>query len=141
MSDYDISRFVVPQQNNYAQALSEIKAGHKNSHWIWFIFPQLDGLVRYPSYYTELYSIKSLDEARAFLADEYLGGNLIEITTALLDLPTDSPYAVVEGDAVKVKSCMTLFELVSEDNSVFSRVLDKYFKGQRDEKTLKLLGM
>lgn len=136
----DISRFVSAQKRDYLQALSEIKAGHKRSHWIWYIFPQIDGL-GYSSM-AQFYAIKDLDEAKAFLNDTYLGKNLREISEALLNLECSDP-GVVMGypDDLKLCSSMTLFSLVAEENSVFSKVLDKFYGGKPDRATLRILGL
>lgn len=136
----DISRFVSAQKRDYLQALSEIKAGHKRSHWMWYIFPQIDGL-GYSSM-AQFYAIKDLDEAKAFLNDMYLGKNLREISEALLNLECSDP-GVVMGypDDLKLCSSMTLFSLVAEENSVFSKVLDKFYGGKPDRATLRILGL
>lgn len=136
----DISRFISAQKRDYHQALTEIKAGRKRSHWIWYIFPQIDGL-GYSST-ARFYAIKDLDEARAFLSDPYLGRNLIEISEALLTLDCSDPSLVMGyPDDLKLCSSMTLFSIISEENSVFSRVLDKFYGGRKDGATLRILGI
>lgn len=136
----DISRFISAQRRDYLQALSEIKTGRKRSHWIWYIFPQIDGL-GYSST-ARFYAIKDLDEAKAFLADPYLGRNLIEISEALLNLECSDPSLVMGyPDDLKLCSSMTLFSLISEENSVFTKVLDKFYAGRRDSATLRILGL
>lgn len=136
-SKTDIERFLPPQEACYNQALAEIHRGHKDSHYMWFIFPQLRGLGH--SYYSDYYGISGLDEAKAYLRHPVLGVRLLEITTALLELPCNDPYAVFGGiDTKKLCASMTLFEEVG-DNSLFSDVLQKYFSGKRHAKTLMLL--
>ena len=135
----DLSRFTEAQKNLYLTALSEIKNGRKLSHWMWYIFPQMLGLGR--SSTSQYYGIKNEMEARAFLNDPYLGKNLIEISSVLLGLKTDNPREVFgRPDDIKLKSCMTLFAHISEKDSVFQKVLDKYFNGNKDGRTLKILG-
>ena len=134
----DLSRFVEAHKRDYQTALHEIRNGEKRSHWMWYIFPQMQGLGR--SECSRYYAILDLDEADAFLNDPYLGGHLLEISRALLDQEEDDPRAIFGSpDDLKLKSCMTLFAYVSESDSVFHRVLDKYFHGQADDNTLKIL--
>ena len=139
MKTYDLERFVKAQEHDYSVALEEIRAGRKRSHWIWYIFPQLEGLGR--SHMAEFYGIKDIDEARAYLAHPVLGARLQEISEALMQLESSDPSEVMGGypDDMKLQSCMTLFAAISEDGSVFHRVLDKFFGGQTDAKTLSLL--
>ena len=135
---YNLERFLKMQLYDYEIALSEIKSGRKTSHWIWYIFPQIDGLGR--SSMAKYYSISSLDEAKEYMAHPVLGARLVEISQALLSLPTDDPRAVMGfPDDMKLCSSMTLFSLVSE-NEVFEKVLSKYFGGKRDKRTLEILG-
>ena len=137
---FDLSRFAEAHRSTYPTALAEIRRGRKESHWMWYIFPQIRGLGR--SSTARYYAIQSLDEARAFLDDPYLGGHLTEISEELLSLKTDDPSDVFEWpDDMKLRSCMTLFSLVSEEGSVFHRVLDKFFGGKPDRETLRILGM
>lgn len=138
-SELDLERFQQAQRQMYSQALGEIQAGEKRSHWMWFIFPQLRGLGR--SEYAWFYGIEDLAEARRFLADPYLGANLGEICQALLKLETCDPVAVFgRTDAMKLRSSMTLFAVAAgEGQTVFRQVLDKYFAGKMDGKTLKIL--
>lgn len=140
MQTYDLSRFIIAHKSDYATALSEIKNGHKESHWIWYIFPQLKGLGR--SSTSEYYALQGIEEARAFLEDEYLSSHLIEISRALLEINSDNARAVMgRPDDMKLKSSMTLFSLAKPDEPVFSQVLDKYFQGKPDQRTKKLLGL
>ena len=134
-----LERFIKAQDHTYEVALNEIKAGRKRSHWIWFIFPQIKGLGF--SHMSQLYGIENIDEAREYLANPVLGTRLVEISEALLNLQENDPAVVMGGspDDMKLQSSMTLFAAVSDDNSVFHRVLDKFFDGKKDTKTLELL--
>lgn len=136
---YDLERFTRAQERDYKIALHEIKAGQKQSHWIWYIFPQLKDLGY--SYNAKFYGIENLDEAKSYLAHPVLGKRLTEISEALLNLPENDPVIVMNGniDAMKLKSSMTLFAYISEKNSVFHKVLEKFFGGGRDEKTINLI--
>ena len=135
---YDLNRFLTAQEQDYAQALAEIRAGRKRSHWIWYIFPQLRGLGY--SYNAEYYGLADAEEARRYLAHPVLGARLREITEALLELPESDPIRVMgRPDDLKLCSSMTLFEYVSVQDSVFGKVLDKYYGGRRDAATLQLL--
>ena len=138
MNTHSIERFIEPQDFLYATALTEIKAGKKSSHWMWFIFPQLRGLGR--SAMARIYGIEGLDEAWAYLSHPILSAHLIEISEALLQLNTQNPEEIFgEIDARKLQSSMTLFVLISEDGSVFHQVLDRFYDGQMDDHTLELL--
>ena len=138
MNTHSIERFIVPQDFLYATALAEIKASKKFSHWMWFIFPQLRVLGR--SAMSHIYGISGVDEARAYLSHPILSARLMEISEALLQLNTQNPEEIFgEIDARKLQSSMTLFALISEDGSVFHRVLARFYNGQMDGKTLKLL--
>ena len=135
---YDLERFISAQENSYKTALSEISNGEKVSHWIWYIFSQLKGLGR--SYNSEYYGIKNVDEAKSYLSHPILSARLLEITEALLNLNENNPLKVMGSpDDLKLKSCMTLFAYISEDGSIFHQVLEKYFGGSRDEKTLSII--
>lgn len=134
---YDLSRFHKAQRGDYATALAEIRAGRKRSHWIWYIFPQIQGLGF--SSTSQYYAIENLDEARAYLADPVLRERLLEISGALLALPDSDPSAVMGyPDDLKLKSSMTLFELAEPDCPVFPAVLEKFFGGERDIRTIRL---
>ena len=133
-----VSRFLEAQRWSYEDALREIRAGRKESHWIWFIFPQLKGLGQ--SYTAEKYGIRDLDEAAEYLSDPTLKARLTEISEALLALPGSDPRAVMDNpDDLKLRSSMTLFAAAAPDIPVFQQVLDKYYHGQPDPKTLALL--
>jgi uncharacterized protein (DUF1810 family) len=135
---YNLNRFIDAQKNSYATALAEIKNGHKESHWMWYIFPQIAGLGH--SSTAQFYAIKDLNEATLYLQHELLGRRLIEISQALLDLNTDNAYGIFGSpDDIKLCSSMTLFTKVENAPSVFKNVLDKYFSGRVDNKTLELL--
>lgn len=137
-NNYNLERFVEAQKNDYAVALSEIKNGRKESHWIWYVFPQVLGL-GYTSTSIE-YAIKDLDEATAYLNHAVLGKRLIEISNALLVFETDDANKIFGGtDSMKLRSSMTLFSLVPNADAVFQKVLDKFFNGAKDDKTLQLL--
>lgn len=134
----DLSRFVNAQTTTYDQALEEIRSGKKRSHWIWYIFPQLKGLGM--SQTSEFYGIEGLEEAKAYLSDPVLGQRLKEITTALAELPEYDPEKVLGyPDNLKVRSCMTLFHAADPDEKLFQLILDKYFDGQKDPKTIEML--
>lgn len=135
---YDLSRFTAAHQKDYEKALCEIRNGKKRTHWMWYIFPQIQGLG--DSVTTERYAIQSEEEARAFLSDPYLGKNLLEISNALLLLECNDPYKVFEyPDTLKLRSSMTLFAHISEENSVFHQVLDKYYNGTLDTLSLSII--
>ena len=133
-----LNRFKEAQEKNYPLALAEIKEGKKRTHWMWFIFPQISGLGR--SYMDSIYSIKSFEEAKAYMKDPVLRSRLIEISSALLELESSDPTEVMgTPDDLKLKSCMTLFEKASPDVNVFSKVLEKFYGGERDKKTLAII--
>ena len=134
---YDLSRFHRAQARDYAQALAEIRAGRKRSHWIWYIFPQILGLGF--STTSEFYAIRDLGEANDYLADPVLRARLLEISGALLELDSSDPSAVMGyPDDLKLKSSMTLFELAEPDCPVFPAVLEKFYGGERDRRTVRL---
>lgn len=138
MDLYNLDRFLYAQQGVYSDALAEIRSGHKRSHWMWFIFPQLDGLAF--SSTSKFYAIKSLEEAAAYLAHPELGPRLLECTDAVLSQKGRSASQVFgHPDDLKLKSCMTLFACASEQGSVFEQVLEDFYLDQRDERTLQLL--
>ena len=134
---FNLQRFLVAQENDYADALHEIKQGYKQSHWIWFIFPQMPGLGM--SYMAEYYGISSIEEARAYLDHPILKARLIEISTALLQHKGRSTAYEILGtiDAIKVRSSMTLFDHIMP-HAIFAEVLDAFYNSQRDELTLNL---
>lgn len=130
----NLDRFVSAQEHCYERALEEVKSGRKESHWMWFIFPQILGLGMSDT--AIFYSINDIGEAKLYLEHEVLGPRLVEITKELLELDTDDPVDVFgDIDALKLNSCMTLFDYVSDDENVFSEVIEKFYNGQKDEKT------
>ena len=136
---YDLNRFITAQDGVYDRALAELHGGEKRSHWMWYIFPQIEGLGHSPA--THLYSIKSLDEARQYLAHPVLGSRLAECCEAVMAVQGRSAADIFgHPDDWKLQSSMTLFELVSGPRSVFARVLDKYYQGKRDSRTLQIVG-
>jgi uncharacterized protein (DUF1810 family) len=135
---FDLNRFVQAQAGVYERALAEIRAGRKRSHWMWYIFPQIDGLGF--SATTKRYSIKSVAEAEAYVAHPVLGPRLRECCEAVLGISGRSAFEIFGSpDEVKLRSCATLFASVSPPDSVYHRLLDRYFHGQRDEATLRLI--
>ena len=140
MSDdpFDLDRFVRAQASDYERALAEINEGSKRSHWMWYVFPQLAGLGQSPT--SQHYAINSVDEARAYLAHPILGPRLMECASAVLDVHDKTAHEIFGSpDDLKLKSSATLFALVSPDDSIFHRVLEKYFGGHADERTLALV--
>ncbi|SDK62156.1 DUF1810 domain-containing protein [Microbulbifer yueqingensis] len=136
---FSLERFVTAQQSTYQSALAELAAGRKRSHWMWFIFPQLAGLGR--SATARHYAIASLAEARAYLAHPVLGPRLAECCERLLQLEGLSAHDIFGSpDDLKLKSSMTLFELAAGGDSLFGKVLEKYYRGDRDQRTMELVG-
>ena len=132
-----MQRFIQAQENDYQTALAEVRAGYKCSHWMWYIFPQMRGLGR--SENATYYGIKDLEEAKEYLNHPVLGARLREITTAFLQLSGVSVREVLgHTDAMKMLSCMTLFNMVSP-NDIFQQVIEKYYNGREDRRTLSLL--
>jgi uncharacterized protein (DUF1810 family) len=137
---HSLNRFVQAQEDDYEQALSEIRSGRKRSHWIWYIFPQFDGLGF--SSTSKRYAIKTVEEAKAYLGHPILGPRLIECTLAVLQVEGRSAFEIFGSpDDMKLRSCATLFACMSPDGSVFDRLLGKYYEGERDKKTVHLLGI
>jgi uncharacterized protein (DUF1810 family) len=131
---YDLDRFVTAQDGVYESVTTQLRAGRKTGHWMWFVFPQIAGLGM--SAMSQRYAIASLDEARAYLAHPVLGPRLAECARILTELGGHSAEEVFGGiDAVKLRSCMTLFARASEDDSVYDAVLDQYFGGEADPQT------
>jgi uncharacterized protein (DUF1810 family) len=137
---HDLERFVEAQTADYATALAEVRGGRKRSHWMWYIFPQIAGLGF--SETSRRYAIKSRAEAEAYLRHPVLGPRLVEICEAVLGVEGRSATEIFGSpDDLKLKSCATLFAAVSPPGSVFEQVLQKYFRGERDDQTLRLLGI
>lgn len=129
-----LDRFIKAQENTYYIALNEIKNGRKRSHWMWYIFPQIKGLGMSDA--SRFYGIDGVIEARAYLDNEILGARLREITGELLKLNENNPFDIfVTIDTIKLKSCMTLFNYVS-DEDIFMDVLEKFYNGEIDDKTI-----
>jgi uncharacterized protein (DUF1810 family) len=136
---FDLARFVQAQDGKFDGALCEVKQGRKTSHWMWYIFPQLRGL-GYSSMAMH-YGITGEAEAQAYLAHEVLGPRLNTICEAVLALDGKSAYDIFdEPDDMKMRSCATLFAQVSKADSVFHKIIDKYFDGEFDQRTLEMLG-
>ncbi|HJS09643.1 DUF1810 domain-containing protein [Sphingopyxis sp.] len=137
--DYDLDRFVDAQAQAWPSAIEELRRGRKHSHWMWYIFPQLAGLGR--SAMSERYAIADADEARAYLAHPLLGLRYVECVEALQDLAGSDPVAIFgEVDAMKLRSSLTLFEAAG-GTSLLAAALHRWFGGQRDERTMKLLAV
>lgn len=135
---YDLDRFVRAQTADYDRALSELRDGRKRSHWMWYVFPQIEGLGHSPM--SRRYSIKSAAEARAYLDHPILGPRLRECAAVVQSIVERSALEIFGSpDDMKLRSCATLFARVSNDG-VFGQVLQKYFNGQHDNETLRLLG-
>lgn len=134
---YDLQRFHKVQKFDYPVALNEIKNGRKESHWMWYIFPQLKEL-GYSS--TARYYGLTKDEAIAYIKDEILKSRLIEISQVLLELNNNNATEIFGyPDDLKLKSCMTLFSEIAPEIEVFDKVLEKFFSGKKDNKTVELL--
>lgn len=134
----DLTRFKQAQERNYETALAEIRSGRKHGHWMWYIFPQVAGLGNSDN--SRYYSIKNIREATDFLLDQELGLRLTKISKALLQLEMNNAQAIFGSpDDLKLKSSMTLFDAVPATFPVFGQVLDKFYMGQRDVRTLSLL--
>jgi uncharacterized protein (DUF1810 family) len=134
----DLVRFRTAQDahDTYVEALAELRRGRKSTHWMWFVFPQIAGLGSSPT--AVHFAIRSLDEARAYVADEVLGPRLVAAAQAALDAPAASAEALLGGvDAVKLRSSMTLFARAAPDEPVFRGVLDRWFGGEEDDATLR----
>lgn len=136
---YDLRRFVDAQAGVYERALAELQSGQKRTHWMWYIFPQLDGLGL--SATAKHYAIQSIAEAQAYLAHPILGPRLEQCAEAVLHIEGRSATAIFGSpDDWKLRSCATLFARVSPPGSAFHRLLDTYYRGEWDAKTLQLLG-
>jgi uncharacterized protein (DUF1810 family) len=135
---HDLERFVTAQANVYDQALSEVTAGRKRTHWMWFIFPQFAGLGN--SVMSQRYAIESIAEAKAYLDHPVLGPRLRECVEAMLSVKAKSAHDILGyPDDLKFRSSMTLFSAVSSENSPFHKAIDRFFEDQPDRKTQELL--
>ncbi len=135
---FNLERFVAAQEDVYEDVCQELRAGHKRTHWMWFIFPQMKGLGS--SYNAEFFGIGSLAEAQAYLQHAVLGARLRECTelvNAVAGRTAEEIFGPI--DAVKFRSCMTLFAHAMPDNKIFHDALNKYFAGKSDQLTLELL--
>jgi uncharacterized protein (DUF1810 family) len=137
---FDLARFVDAQDagGTYESALRELRAGRKRSHWMWFVFPQVEGLGQTPT--SQFFGVRGLAEATAYVAHPVLGPRLVAAARVLADLPGDDAVAVLGStDAMKLRSSMTLFAAADPDEPVYVEVLDKYFGGRQDDATLSRL--
>ena len=135
----DLSRFVEAHDRSYSRALEEIREGRKQSHWMWYIFQQIVGLGL--SSTSRFYAIADLEEARAYMQHPMLGAHMIEICGVLLGLSANDAEDVMGyPDDLKLRSSMTLFSQAVPSVKIFQQVLDKYFDGKMDQKTLEILG-
>jgi uncharacterized protein (DUF1810 family) len=135
---FQLNRFIQAQDKMYDSVLEELREGQKQSHWMWYIFPQIDGLAL--SATSKYYAIKSIEEAQRYLHHPVLGMRLVECAKTVLAIEGRSISQIFGyPDDIKLKSSMSLFGYVAAPHSVFIRILDKYFNGERDDKTLQLL--
>ena len=135
---YDLNRFIEAQEVNYDDAISELRAGRKRTHWMWYVFPQIAGLGNSAMSYR--YGIRSEDEARAYLAHPVLGPRLTECAEAVLAIDNRSAHDIFGSpDDLKLKSSATLFAHVSPPGSIFEQILDRYYSSERDPRTLALI--
>lgn len=138
MNEFDLERFIKAQERDYETALEEIRRGRKRSHWIWYIFPQITGLGF--SSMSQYYGIASIKEAKAYMENACLRDRLLEISEALLALESNDPGNVMGyPDDLKLCSSMTLFAEAAPEEKIFQAVLDKYFDGRKDQRTLQIL--
>jgi uncharacterized protein (DUF1810 family) len=136
--DYKLDRFIDAQNGIYDQALAELKAGRKRTHWMWFIFPQIAGLGS--SSMAEKFAIRSAEEASAYLADPILGSRLLRCVEAMLSIKDRTANHILGSpDDMKLRSSMTLFAAISDQGSPFHRVIDKFYSGKFDDRTVELL--
>ncbi|MBY4631929.1 DUF1810 domain-containing protein [Rhizobium croatiense] len=136
--DFNLDRFVEAQNGIYQQALSELQAGRKTSHWMWFIFPQISGLGT--SAMAEKYAIRSAEEAAAYLAHPVLSSRLLRCVEAILSVKGRSAHDILGSpDDFKLRSSMTLFAAITDHGSPFHRVIERFYEGQFDERTMEIL--
>jgi len=137
---FNLARFVVAQEGIFEAALAELRRGRKRSHWMWFIFPQIEGLGS--SSTSKKYAIRSLDEARAYLKHPVLGPRLLGCCRAILSIQGRSASEIMGyPDDLKLKSSMTLFALADDSHPEFRQVIERYFQGESDRRTLELLNL
>ena len=135
---FNLERFLDAQENTYQIALQEIKNGYKESHWMWFILPQIKGLGHSPK--SIFYGLKNIEEANAYLNHPILGKRLLEICNVLLNLDDNDAYSIFGSpDNLKLKSCLTLFSQVENTNEIFDNLLSKFFNGKYDKSTLDII--
>ncbi|MDN3588808.1 DUF1810 domain-containing protein [Pedobacter aquatilis] len=138
MNNDDVYRFVLAQNETYTQALEELKNGKKESHWMWYVFPQLKGIGN--SENAQFYGIRDIDEAETFMRHPILGKHLIEISETVLNINNRSALQIFGNpDYLKLHSCMSLFAQLNDGTKVFQAVIDKYFNGIPDEVTINIL--
>ncbi len=133
---YDLNRFIIAQEKTYDNALEEVKRGLKVTHWMWYIFPQITGLGN--SSTSEYYSIKNIEEAKEYINNELLRNRLLEITQCILESNKRPIEILGYIDSIKLRSCMTLFNEIS-DIKIFKRVLEKFYNGEKNQKTIRIL--
>ena len=134
---YDIDRFIEMHKLYYQVALEEIKDGHKKSHWMWYIFPQLKGLGH--SQKSEYYGISNIEEVKEYMCNDYLKNNMLEICNELIKLDDNIDNIFGYPDNLKLLSSMTLFDYVFPNIKIFKSIIDKFYNGNKDQKTLDLL--
>jgi uncharacterized protein (DUF1810 family) len=138
--EHKLERFITAQKGVFQTALSEVQSGRKQSHWMWYIFPQIKGLGFTET--SKLYALESLQEAEEFLNHRVLGPRLVLISSALIELDTADAHQIFGSpDDLKLHSCMTLFSEVPNTDPVFSQVLEKFYGSRKDNKTLKILAL
>ena len=136
--DFDLNRFTQAQEHVYLTVIRELKNGNKQSHWMWFIFPQINGLGKRST--SRLYSIKSVEEVHAYLNHPVLGARLLECSSILLSITGKSANQIFGfPDNIKLQSCMTLFSIIATGQVVFGEVLSKYFNNNKDQHTIDIL--
>ena len=139
-ADFNLQRFVTAQEKLYETVVAELKNGDKQTHWMWFIFPQIDGLGT--STFAKLYAIKSISEAKAYFNHPLLGARLLECSKILLTIKNKSANDILGSpDYIKLQSCMTLFSLVLPLEKTFTDVLAKYYNNEKDIRTIEILGL
>ena len=136
--DNKLLRFLEAQQSIYSNVVKELQNGNKTTHWMWFIFPQIDGLGH--SATAKYYSIKTIEEAKEFLMHPILGKRLLECTNIIAEIENKTADEIFGyTDTIKLRSCMTLFNFFAPEHKVFAAVLKKYFNSKEDEQTLSIL--
>jgi uncharacterized protein (DUF1810 family) len=138
--EHNLERFITAQKAVFQTAIAELQNGRKESHWMWYIFPQIQGLGFTET--SKFYAIKNLQEAKEFLNHRVLGPRLILISSVLLDSPLKDAHKIFGSpDDLKLHSSMTLFSEVPDADPVFKKVLEKFFESRKDNKTLKMLSI